>query len=339
MPTPTTINIVGGDGQTVSLGQPFAEQIACHVKDEFGNLMGNEGIVWSVPQTGPSGTFPTTGSGAFTTTTNPTGTGYSSLMSANNIAGSWSGLVQSTAVPAVLATFSVTNDATPVPTYLSTPNGVQKAAQNSPYAPLQVLVKDQFNAAMAGVTVTYTVPAGRGTWPGGGSLTRTAVTNGSGIATSPVLTASTTLGLFNIEVSAGSVSGTGAVQFTTIDASVVTSVSTFSGSGQSAAPSFPFNAPLVARTANALNAPVAGALVTFTSPAAGASCTFPTLFSTATAISDVDGMASSPIPTANATAGTYTVAATFPGATTAYFGLTNGGAPPATTDSLSMCEA
>jgi len=340
MPTPTTIQITGGNNQSVNLNTTFGQQVSCVVRDENGNIMLNEGIVWSVPQTGPSGNFPTTGSAPYTTTTGAGGSGFSSAMFANGTAGAWLGAVQSTAQLGVNAVFNITNTNNPVPTSLSaSANGIQSAAKNAAYLPASVLVRDQFNAPMAGITVTFTVPSGRGTWPGGGSLSRTATTNGSGIATSPVLTASATLGQFSITVAAGSQSSTSIVRFTTVDPAVVTSLSANSGSNQVTAPSFPFGAPLVARAANALNQPVAGVSVLFTSPASGASCTFPTLFATTTAISDANGLATTSIPTANATAGSYSVVASFTGASNANFGMTNGGSPPDTTDSLAMCEA
>ena len=342
MPTPTTILVTGGSPQTVNLNTYLSSPLYCVVKDENGNTMLNEPVVYSVPQTGPSGNFVTTGSAPYYTNTGAGGqasTGPNGMFS-NATPGTWIAAVQSVNVPALSAGYNITNVDTPTPSSLSaSANGTQKAAKNTAYLPVSVLVKDQFNAPMAGITVTFTVPSGRGTWPGGGSLSRTAVTNGSGIATSPVLTASATLGLFHLTVVAGGVSSTSITSFTTVDPAVVTSLSAYSGSNQTAAPSFPFGAPLVARAANALNQPVAGASVLFTSPASGASCTFPTLFATTTAISDANGLASTPIPTANATAGTYSVAATLAGAQTAYFGLTNGGAAPTLTDALSMCEA
>ena len=226
MPTPTPIQITGGNNQSVNLGASFGQQVTCVVRDENGDIMLNEGIVWSVPQSGPSGNFPTTGTSPYTTTTGAGGTGFSSAMFANGVAGSWIGAVQSTAQLAVNAVFNITNTNNPVPTSLSaSANGIQSAAKNAAYLPASVLVRDQFNAPMAGITVTFTVPSGRGTWPGGGSLSRTATTNGSGIATSPVLTASATLGLFHLTVAAGGLTNTSITNLTTINPAVVTSLS------------------------------------------------------------------------------------------------------------------
>ena len=338
MPTPTSISIFAGGSQTVSLNSPL-QTVLCQVRDESGFVMLNEPIVWSVPQSGPSGTFETTGTGPYTTSTGASGTGSSGLVTANNIVGTWVGAVQAVNQLSVSAGYNVTNTTPPIPTTLSaSANNTQLAAQNSTYQPVSVLVKDQFNTPMPGVQVTFTVPSGRGTWPGGGSLSRSVNTDGSGIAASPVLTASATLGAFNLTVVSGNVTSTSLGVFTTINPAVVTSLSAASGSNQSAAPTFSFALPLVARAANALNQPVAGATITFTSPFTGASCTFPTTFSTTTATSDVSGFATSSIPTANATAGSYLVVASLAGATDANFGLTNGGVPPDLNNALAMCE-
>ena len=229
--------------------------------------------------------------------------------------------------------------ATPT-TITVTANGNQKAAINSPYLPVSVRVDDENNAPMAGVTVQFLAPSNHGTWPGGGSLARNATTNGSGIATSPVFTANATTGGFNIQVTAGSVVNQFGVDFSTVNPAVVTSISAYSGNNQSTPINQPFTSPLVARAANGLNAPVAGAQIVFTAPASGASCSFPVPFAaTITITTDVNGLATTPQATANGTTGAYTVSATKSGAQTAFFGLTNGAAAASTVNALSMCEA
>lgn len=343
MPTPTTLTIIGGDNQQVSLNTYTAE-IVCYLRDENGNGMPNEPIVWSLPQgVEPGGGFALSGftPAPYYTTTDSSGRGFTGFnnLYTNNIPGAWLGAVQSVAVGTVYGVYSLTNVDPPVPTYMSAQtNGVQSAAQNSNYLAVSVLIQDQFGNTMPGQAVGFTVPSGRGTWPGGGSLSRFVTTNGSGVAMSPILTASAVLGQFYLTVAYGNHTNSNIVSFTTIDPEVVVALSPYSGNNQSVAPQFPFALPLVARAANALNNPVAGVSVLFTAPASGASCTFPPSSLTATAVTDINGLATTPNPTANATAGAYSVAATKSGAQTAYFGLTNGGAPPTLTDALAMCE-
>ncbi len=94
-----------------------------------------------------------------------------------------------------------------------------------------------------------------------------------------------------------------------------------SGNGQQCALNTPFPAPLVCGANSSAGEPVAGGVVTFTAPTAGASCTFPsgnpvriTLNTNGDAIVT---------PTANNTLGSYTVAATANGASGTNFSLTN----------------
>jgi hypothetical protein len=92
------------------------------------------------------------------------------------------------------------------------------------------------------------------------------------------------------------------------------------GTPQSAIVLAPFATPLQATVRDAANNPVQGVSVTFTAPGSGASATP----AGATAITDVNGVATSPAYTANAIVGAYTVSAAAAGiATPANFALTN----------------
>ena len=235
----------------------------------------------------------------------------------------------------------MTNTATGAPIAVSmsiTANATQKAAKNSSYLAVTARVLDQFGAGFQGAQVTMTCPAGNGTFPGG-FLSSVKFSDVNGYATFAVLTASSVLGTFNPSVSTPSIA-TQFCSFKTVDPSVVFSISVYSGQGQSAAPTFAFAQRLVGRAANELNGPVAGVVLTFDAPNSGASlvwdspATDPT-----TAITDVNGLATSPGMTANATAGSYNVQLKYTGVTTRNFGLTNGGSPPAASDSsLNICE-
>ncbi|MGC1374385.1 MAG: hypothetical protein WA824_19775, partial [Candidatus Sulfotelmatobacter sp.] len=111
----------------------------------------------------------------------------------------------------------------------------------------------------------------------------------------------------------------------------VVAVATNSGSPQSHSVNGPFGTALVAMvTSNGL--PESGVVVSFSAPTAGASGTFAGK-STATAISDANGLATSPVFTANGKTGIYEVTASAPSAATpALFDLTNTiGAPASLT--------
>ena len=94
------------------------------------------------------------------------------------------------------------------------------------------------------------------------------------------------------------------------------------GTPQSATVSTPFAAPLAVTVTDVTGAPVSGVTVTFTAPANGASGTF--AGGVNTAATNANGVATSAVFTANATAGSYTVNATVPGLNaSATFSLTN----------------
>jgi hypothetical protein len=81
----------------------------------------------------------------------------------------------------------------------------QSASVGAPYtAPLQVKATG-YGLPLAGVTVTFSAPtSGASASFSGSGLTATAVTGSNGVATSPILNANQTTGLFNVIASVGS---------------------------------------------------------------------------------------------------------------------------------------
>ena len=101
------------------------------------------------------------------------------------------------------------------------------------------------------------------------------------------------------------------------------SITATSGSSQSAAISTAFSSPLIATVKDQSNNLISGAIVTFTAPSSGQSCTFTGGVTKITATTNAQGQAQVGI-TANATVGSYNVTASVAGvATTATFSLTN----------------
>ena len=106
---------------------------------------------------------------------------------------------------------------------------------------------------------------------------------------------------------------------------VPATISATSGTPQTVAEGAAFNS-LQATVLDAGNQPISGVSVTFTAPATGASVVFAgTNSNTAAAVTNASGVATSPIPTANNSAGAYTVLANVTPAlaTPASFSLTN----------------
>ena len=101
------------------------------------------------------------------------------------------------------------------------------------------------------------------------------------------------------------------------------------GSGQSAIVGANFATNLAARATASNGSPVSGAVVTFSAPTSGASGTFIGGSTSATVTTGSDGVATAPILTANATAGSYQVTASVSSVPTPVpFSLTNTPAPP-----------
>lgn len=101
------------------------------------------------------------------------------------------------------------------------------------------------------------------------------------------------------------------------------SITTTAGDGQTALPGKVFATALKATVLDASSNPLSGVNVTFTAPPSGASGTFAGS-TTATVITDVNGVATAPAFTANTSAGSYVVTASVVGvATSATFNLSN----------------
>jgi hypothetical protein len=92
------------------------------------------------------------------------------------------------------------------PSMAATGGTPQSTAVNTAFAtPLQTTVRDASGNPSSGVTVTFTAPASGASARFSGATTATAVTNASGIATAPTLTANGTAGSYVVTASAAGV--------------------------------------------------------------------------------------------------------------------------------------
>ena len=224
----------------------------------------------------------------------------------------------------------------------------QSAIVNSSFGvALQATVRDAATSApIGGVTVTFTAPASGPGATFNGALSATATTNTSGMATALTLTANGQIGSYS--VTATTPGATAPVTFSltnTLDPALVapanlrilnvspppagpSSVDASGGTPQSASVNTAFATAVRAIVRNASSNPVSGIAVTFTAPASGASARF-SGSATATAVTDLSGVATAPTLTANGQAGSYIVAASVAGVSTpANFSLTNNGSAP-----------
>ena len=151
------------------------------------------------------------------------------------------------------------------------------------------------------------------------TVTVTGLPAGIGYADGSLTGTTTRAGSYAVTVTATNARGTDVAHLTlVVRPGAATTVVAVSGGGQSATFGTAFAAPLVARVTDAYGNGVAGALVTFRSPATGAGTAPPTL----TAVSGSDGLASVTV-TAGTTIGGYDVVASSGSATTAGFRLAN----------------
>ena len=221
--------------------------------------------------------------------------------------------------------FALTNITGPAASVTINSGSGQTATVGTAFTqPLVVLVKDSSGNPVSGATVTFTGPAsGAGVTFANGN---TAVTNGSGIATSPQLNANNTAGAYSITATSGQASATATL---TNVAGTPATLTPTGGTPQGATILSPFGSPLQVKLTDTFGNPINGATVTFSVPGAGPSAVFAGGVNTAK--TDASGVATSAILTANQTAGNYIAAATIatPGVS-ASFNLTNQPGPAAT---------
>ena len=312
-----------GTPQSAPIGTAFAAALVATVTDASGNAVSGVIVTFTPPASGASGTF---AGGVNTATTNSSGAATSAVFTANGTAGGPYNVVAS-AAGATSANFVLTNTATPAAKVATTSGSGQSATIDAAFAaPLAATVTDASNNPVSGAVVTFTPPAtgASGTFAGG---VNTATSNGSGVATSAVFTASATAGgPYNVVASA-----TGAISANFSLTNLVgpaTSIAATAGTPQTAPINATFTTQLQATVKDKGNNPVSGVIVTFTAPASGASGTFVGGVNTAT--TNASGIATAAVLTANGTEGAYSLTATVAGvATPATFSLTNSAGPPA----------
>jgi uncharacterized protein YbbK (DUF523 family) len=319
-----SVTATAGTPQSAAISTAFATQLQATVKDAGNNLLSGVTVTFTAPASGASGTF---AGGVNTATTNASGVATSVIYSANATAGGPYNVAASVAGVATPANFSLTNTAGAPASVTATAGTPQGTAINTAFTTqLQATVKDAGSNPVSGVIVTFAAPASgaSGTFAGG---VNTATTNASGVATALVFTANATVGAYTVTATAAGVV-TPANFLLTNNAGPAASITATAGTPQSATINTAFATLLQATVKDAGSNPVSGVTVTFAAPASGASGAFAGGVTTVT--TNASGVATAPVFTANATAGSYTVTAKVTGvATAANFALINNPGPPA----------
>ncbi len=305
-----------GTPQSATVHNAYAA-MSVTLTDAGGNPAGSQTITFTAPGSGASGLFGA--SLTATAATNASGVATLPAFIANGIAGTFNLHAN---IGAIATDFVLTNTAGAVNSIAIQMGDNQSTAINTLYpTALSVLAKDADNNPVPGVSITFSMPGSGATATfTGGQPSALAVTNASGIATAPPLTANGTAGaISNPTATTGELSQT--FKLTNLTGAPA-HLNIAAGSGQSTLVGTAFATQFVANVTDAGNNPIQNVVVSFTAPASGKSGTFPGSLLTVTATTDVSGKATAPVFTANTIAGTYNVVAAANGLS-ANVGLTN----------------
>jgi hypothetical protein len=299
---PATITATSGTPQTVAVTKPFPQPLVATVKDSVGDPVSGVLVTFNAPGSGASGTFACSGNTAIT---NSAGVATSQVFTANTRAGRYT----VTAAANALTTnpgFALTNKAGPPASIAATAGTPQTATVNTAFATqLAATVKDDHGNPVSGATVTFNAPGSgaSGTFSGG---VNTAKTNAQGVATAQVFTANTTAGVYTVTATVGTHTTNPGFALTN-QAGAPASIAATGGTPQTATINTAFATNLAATVQDAFGNAVSGVTVTFNAPGTGASGTFAGGVKTAT--TDIQGVATAAVFTANGTVGSYTVRA------------------------------
>ncbi len=315
-----SITISDGDNQNGTVGSPLANPFVVVVKDVHNNLISGATINWAVASGGGSISLASSISGVDGVVTGPIltlGTAPGSASVTATVASDTSKLVtfNATAVAGAVDSIVVSDG--------NNQNGVVAAALNNPFL---ALVTDAYSNPISGVTVTWAVASGAG------SLSLTSSVSGSnGIATGPILTLGTSAG--GNSVTATIASGTTKVAtFSAVALSdAIDSINIDNGNNQSGTVAAALANPFLAFIKDVHNNPVEGITVNWAVASGGGS------ISLTSSVSGSDGIATGPILTLGAAAGSNSVTATVAGDSTKTITF-NATATAGAADSISISD-
>ncbi|MEQ1698383.1 MAG: Ig-like domain-containing protein, partial [Hyphomicrobiaceae bacterium] len=314
--SPTQISVNQGNGQSTVILTDFASTLRAIVRDASNNPVPNVDVTFTVPSSGASATF-AGGLTTITAATNASGIATATTLTANATAGSFNVVATFTGGPSI--NFAMTNTPGAAASLAINAGDNQTATITLDFATsLSVIIKDAGGNVVPGAVVTFSAPGLGASGLFGASVSTTATSNVSGIATATTFTANSIAGTYSITVTY--LTFTQTFTLTNINP---WAIAVNAGGGQSATITRAFGTAMSARVTNAGGVGIAGLTVTFTAPSSGASGLFVASL-TRTAVTNASGIATASTFTANATAGSYDVNATVTGvATPAAFTLTN----------------
>ena len=325
--TPATLTPVSGSGQSTTVDTFFTNPLKVIVQDGTGNTLPNVDVTFTAPAGVPTTTATAifNGSGnTFTVASDATGTATlpAALLKASQRASQYIVVASAGAVSSNILLINAPGPAASIS--VSQGAGQQGTISTTLPTSFVALVVDGFGNPAPGVGVTFTAPASGASGTFSGSLTSLTTTNTSGLATAAAFTFNTTAGVLNVVANTTASPLAPPANFNLVSIpGVPTQVSVSQGSGQSTTISTNFTTTLQAIVRDASNNPVPNVDVTFATPSTGASAAFAGGLATITVTTNTSGVAVATTLTANATAGTFNVSATFAGGPSVNFAMTN----------------
>ena len=342
---PDELTLTGGTPQTAKLDSQFAAPFQVVLANSNGcpvtTAVAGTTVIFSAPTSGSttaSGVFASSGSSSVTVGTDANGSAQAPSFTANDIAGSYT-VTASSNYGSV--TFTLTNTPAGVAASIAAQTPLSQAAftDASYNKPLQVVVLDANGNPVAGANVTFTLgstgggggsgaAADAGASFAGGQSQASEQTNASGVATSPLLTANGTPGKFTATAATAGVTEPASFQLDNV-AGRPPRLTLTRDAHCTAVVDTRYGKPLQVEVVGAAGKPLQGVQVTFTLGSSGGSggagggagsatagASFLGGSSQAIETTGARGRATSPLFTANATAGRFT-------ATIAATGITN----------------
>lgn len=191
------IGTAAGSPQVAQVSRQFAMPFAAIVTDSSGNVAGGVSVLFTAPLSGPGGTFPG-GNRTASVSTNPAGIATAPTFVANQTAGSYQ-VVATTSGVANGAAFELRNSVGPAGAVTATDGTPQNTIVGTYFTNrLRATVADSSGNLLQGSLVTFTAPSigASARFPKG--LVDSALTDGTGTATSSYLAANTSVGSFSV---------------------------------------------------------------------------------------------------------------------------------------------
>ena len=313
---PSSITAAGTISQEATVNGSYGQPLQAHVTDANGNPVQGATVTFAILP-GPTGASASFLGGAPSATTDSSGLATSPPLLANGVPGRFTATA-STAGVATVATYTLDNHAATT-TLQTTSTRDPKGTVDTRYrSSLQARLLDANGQPIEGATVTFAIAAadnGAAANFLGGTSQATALTDANGLATAPPLIANKTAGRFTATATAlGAQPG----QYTLENlAAAPSSITVGAANGQSTIVGMRFPISLAVTVTDKHGNPVAGASITFTAPAKGASGHFTVRRMRTSRIVRVrtnsKGIAVAPLFTADASVGGYAVTATVKG--------------------------